>query len=104
MVKFLRKIHFFKGDSNDNMGKKEELEIQAYRYVTPKKFAELLPNICGRETVRNPEVWTDKNPLIGQCAIVSVIAQEFFGGTLLQTFLNEYPEFAYLRSYFVNEL
>ncbi|MCX6704752.1 MAG: hypothetical protein NT162_00215, partial [Candidatus Woesebacteria bacterium] len=38
------------------------------------------------------------------CAVVSVIAQELFGGKLLRADMTKYPEFVHMRSHYVNQM
>lgn len=70
--------------------------------VTPEEFADLLPFICDRETSSDPDNWTPENPLWGHCAVVSLIAQDLFGGKLFRTSLLDIPEFARMRSHYKN--
>jgi len=72
--------------------------------LTSETFQELLPLICGRETALNPDRWSRNNPLFGHCAVVSLVAQSLFGGRLLRASLLDYPEYAYMRSHYINEL
>jgi len=52
--------------------------------MTPEQLNEILPKICTRETSQDPEGWTPDNPLWGHCAVVSLIAQDLFGGILMR--------------------
>lgn len=72
--------------------------------LTPKQFKALLPLICDRETSQSPDGWTENNPLWGHCAVVSLLAQNIFGGELLRASLAEIPEFAFMRSHYWNKL
>ena len=69
-----------------------------------ERFEELLGTICHRETSSDPNGWTEENPLWGHCAVVSLLAQDYFGGTLLRVSLAEVPEFAHMRSHYYNAL
>lgn len=71
--------------------------------VTPEEFEKLLPRICGKETSSDPDGWTRKNPLWGHCAVVSLIAQDLFGGELFRASLEGTP-FAHMRSHYLNQL
>lgn len=71
---------------------------------TIKQFEALLPVICDRETTSDAEHWTPKNPLLGHCAVASLVAQNLFGGELLRASLEGIPEFAYMRSHYWNKL
>lgn len=59
------------------------------REITQEEFKKLLPLICDAETSADPDGWTPENPLWGHCAVVSLVAQNFFGGTLLRASLKE---------------
>ena len=72
--------------------------------LTPEQFAALLPTICDKETSQDPDHWTPENPLCGHCAVVSLLAQDLFGGELLRASLAEFPEFAHMRSHYWNRL
>ncbi len=41
----------------------------------------LLRKSATRETSKTPELWTPENPLYGHCAVATVIAEDFLGGT-----------------------
>jgi deoxycytidylate deaminase len=72
--------------------------------ITIKNFEAILPYICDRETSQDPDNWTPENPLLGHCAVVTLVAQNLFGGKLLRASLAEIPEFARMRSHYWNEL
>lgn len=72
--------------------------------ITPDQFQEVILKICDSQTTQDPDHWTEENPLLGQCAVVSLIAQSLFGGKLYRAPLADYPEFAYARSHYVNQL
>ncbi|MDO8574807.1 MAG: hypothetical protein Q7R61_00820 [bacterium] len=72
--------------------------------VTPEQFKELLPSICDKETSSDPDNWTPENPLWGHCAVVSLVAQNLFGGELLRGSLMEVPGFEHMRSHYWNKL
>jgi len=74
------------------------------RELTPDKFKELLPIICDCETSQDSAGWTPKNPLWGHCAVVSLVAQNLFGGELLRASLTEVPGFEHVRSHYWNKL
>jgi len=72
--------------------------------ITPNQFKSLLPYICDRETSQDTANWTPENPLLGHCAVVSLVAQNLFGGELLRGSLLEVPGFEYMRSHYWNRL
>ena len=72
--------------------------------LTPNKFKELLLIICDQETSQDSAGWTAGNPLWGHCAVVSLVAQNLFGGELLRASLTEVPGFEHMRSHYWNKL
>lgn len=66
-------------------------------------FKKLLPTICDKETSLDPDGWSSENPLLGHCAVVSLIVQNLFGGELLRASLAG-TEFAHMRSHYWNRL
>ena len=74
----------------------KELSIEAFR--------ELLPLICDQDISSDPDKWTDNNPLYGTCAVVSLVAQNLFGGNLLRSSLELIKGFEHLRSHYRNQL
>src|SRR3989344_7611221 len=72
--------------------------------VTLEQFKELLPSICDKETSSDPENWTPENPLWGHCAVVSLIAQNLFGGEPMRAPLTHIPKFSHMRSHYWNRL
>lgn len=72
--------------------------------ITPDEFRALLPKICDAETASDMKRWTSENPLYSHCAVVSLLAQDLFGGSLLRASLLPYPEFAHMRSHYWNKL
>jgi len=74
------------------------------KQITIEQFEALLPLICDRETSQDPDHWTPENYLCGHCAVVSQLAKVTFGGVLLRASLLKYPEFAHMRSHYLNKL
>ena len=71
--------------------------------LTISQFESLLPKICDNKTSSDPDNWTPENPLWGHCAVVSLITQNLFGGTLLRASL-ENTRYAGMRSHYWNKL
>ena len=65
-------------------------------------FETLVESIADIETTADPDAWIPENPLWGHCAVVSLIAQDVFGGELLRVSLEGIPEFAHMRSHYWN--
>lgn len=72
--------------------------------MTQEKFLEIIKKIVSQETSADPENWTPENTLWGHCAVVSLLAQDYFGGDLIRGSLEDFPEYAYLRSHYWNRL
>lgn len=63
-----------------------------------------IAEICRKDTSSDPEGWKADNPLWGHCAIVSVLAQEIYGGEIWRASLVHVPHFMHLRSHYGNRL
>jgi len=70
--------------------------------VTKKRFLSILRKIASKETSSTPSRWVPKNPLLGHCAVASLLAQDLFGGVLLRASLHPYPAFREARSHYWN--
>lgn len=55
--------------------------------MTIEKFQEMISKICKADTCNPPEDWIPETPTMGHCAIVSILAQELFGGTIVRVSL-----------------
>lgn len=71
--------------------------------ITKEALRLILPKICDKETTQAPTDWTPKNPLSGHCAVVSLVAQNLYGGDLLRASLEGTP-CAAMRSHYWNKL
>jgi len=72
--------------------------------LTIEQFSNLLPGLCDRSTSQDSDNWTSHNPLWGHCAVIALVAQDYFGGTLVRCSLSSVPELAYMRSHYWNQL
>ncbi|MFA6194689.1 MAG: hypothetical protein WC719_03025 [Patescibacteria group bacterium] len=72
--------------------------------ITKEKFTQIISRICRRDTSADPEHWVETNPLWGCCAVVSLLAQDQFGGSLVRQSLKDVPGLEYLRSHYINKL
>lgn len=72
--------------------------------ITQKDFLDLIKKSARKETSFDPENWNEDNPLWGHCAVVSLLAQDYFGGELIRGSLKDNPEYSYLKSHFWNKL
>ena len=71
--------------------------------ILVEDFRQLLPFICDKETSLATDGWSADNPLQGHCAVVSLVAQNLFGGDLLRASL-ENTVFSAMRSHYWNKL
>jgi hypothetical protein len=69
--------------------------------ISIEEFNKIIPTICSRETSSNSNLWTEENPTYGHCAIVSVLAQECFGGEISKVSLKG-TSFENLKSHLFN--
>lgn len=69
-----------------------------------KEFLKTINEVANADTSVDPPGWTFDNPLWGHCAVVSLLAQEIFGGELMKGSLGNYPKYAYLRSHIWNRI
>ncbi|OGM11833.1 hypothetical protein A2Z22_00115 [Candidatus Woesebacteria bacterium RBG_16_34_12] len=76
----------------------------AIREICQDWFEKILPTICDRETSQDATGWTKENPLWGHCAVVTLIAQDIWGGKLLRASLENIPGFQHFRSHYWNLL
>ncbi len=68
------------------------------------EFLEKVKKIANKDTSFDPDNWTIENPLWGHCVIVSLLAQDYFGGTLVRGSLEKMPKLSHLRSHYWNRL
>ena len=69
-----------------------------------KEFLKKIKEIARQDTSFDPEKWTSENPLWGHCAVVSLLAQEIFGGELKKGSLKNYQKYSYLKSHIWNQI
>jgi len=68
-----------------------------------EKFQQAIILSGRKDTSATPDNWVEENPTLGHCAVISLLAQEIFGGELLRASL-EGTEFAYAKSHYWNLL
>lgn len=71
--------------------------------INREAFEAALAQSVTRETSSAPDLWTPENPMLGHCAVASVVAQDYFGGSILRATLKG-TDFEYLRSHYWNLL
>lgn len=69
--------------------------------MTIEKFQEIIPKICEADTCNLPEDWVREIPTMGHCAIVSILAQELFGGIIVRVSLEGTP-YEKFKSHYLN--
>ncbi|MDQ5957157.1 MAG: hypothetical protein QG614_132 [Patescibacteria group bacterium] len=67
-------------------------------------YLKTIKDIASAETSFDPSNWTPSNPLWGHCAVVSLLAQEIFGGEIVKGSLLDYPKYSYLKSHIWNRI
>lgn len=72
--------------------------------ITTENFLEYIRKVADRDTSSDPDNWTVENPLYGHCAVVSLVAQDYFGGELVSASLESIPKYAHLKSHYWNRL
>ena len=72
--------------------------------INKDKFSKLVHSISSRDTSSDPKHWNKNNPLWGHCAVVALLAQDYFDGDLIRGSLAEIETYAYLKSHFWNKL
>lgn len=71
--------------------------------ITIESFSRAVQTSARKETSATPDLWSEDNPTFGHCAIVSLVAQDIFGGDLLRASLIG-TEFAESGSHYWNLL
>lgn len=64
----------------------------------------LLRKAWSRETSSDPEGWTSENPAWGQRAVTTLVVQDFFGGVILRSSLEDVEGFEFMGSHYSNLL
>ena len=67
-------------------------------------FLKIMRHIGARDTSAYPDGWTPKILCGGIVSVVSLLAQDVFGGELMRASLKDHSKYAYLRSHFWNYL
>ncbi|MBL8031720.1 MAG: hypothetical protein JNK33_05360 [Candidatus Doudnabacteria bacterium] len=69
-----------------------------------EQFQSIVMNISAIDTSADPEHWSTDNQLWGHCAVVSLLAQDLYGGELVRHSLEQVQGYEYLRSHYTNQL
>lgn len=73
------------------------------RKISQRDFNRILLRICDQRTTYGRQDWTLDNVLWGQCAVVTLLAQDVFGGDIVRASLAK-TKFAQCRWHFWNKL
>jgi hypothetical protein len=76
--------------------------MSAHDLITPRLFSQIIVNICARDTSADMKSWSSLNPLSGHCAVVALLAQEYFGGIIIRLSLADVEEYKHFRSHYIN--
>lgn len=71
--------------------------------IPTEQFLKMMRQAASRETSSDPNNWNANNPLHGHCAVVSLVAQDYFGGVIMRASLEHLSQYAHLRSYYWNK-
>ena len=71
--------------------------------INKETFLTILKQIVSSETSADPAHWSNENVLWGHCAVATLLAQDYFGGTLLRGSLED-TKYKHLRSHYWNRL
>lgn len=77
--------------------------MRPHRPVTPRRFTRIILAVCAQDTSADPDSWTKFNPLWGHCAVIALLAQDLFGGTLLRKSLENVQGLEHIRSHYLNK-
>lgn len=72
--------------------------------MTQEHFLKTIKEIVQADTSFDAAGWSKENPLWGHCAVVSLLAQEIFGGDIVKGSLLENPKYSYIRSHIWNRI
>ncbi len=72
--------------------------------MNQEQFIKIIKEVASKETSFDPDNWGLNNLLWGHCAVVSLLAQEIFGGDLIKGSLSDYPKYSYLKSHIWNRI
>jgi hypothetical protein len=77
-------------------------ESLSLRHMDKSEFAQLITQACHRETSADPKGWNEDNATWGHCAVVALLAQDYYGGQILRASLAGTP-FESSGSHYRNE-
>lgn len=77
--------------------------MRPQRPITPRRFSWIILTVCAPDTSADQKGWSKFNPLWGHCAVIALLAQDLFGGTLIRKSLLEVPGLEHIRSHYLNK-
>ena len=79
-----------------------EFESRLLRIIMDQiEFLNKVRKILSKETSYDPDSWTEDNPFYGHCAVIALLAQDYFGGEILKASL-ENTFFSTMNSHYWN--
>jgi hypothetical protein len=72
--------------------------------ITFPNFQKLIDTIASKDTSAHPDKWKKENPLLGHCTVVSILAQDVFGGDIMIVDLHNVPGFEDIKWHSWNKL
>lgn len=72
--------------------------------MTVERFLDLIRRAARKDTSYDKAGWSKENPLWGHCVVVTLLAQELFGGTIVRGSLEGIPGLEAVRSHYWNKL
>jgi deoxycytidylate deaminase len=74
--------------------------------VSVEELTKCLQESWSKETSADPENWSPDNPAWGQCAVTTLVAQDFLGGAITRLDLSHapHPKIAAMRSHYFNNI
>ncbi len=72
--------------------------------MTFEQFRHTINTVAEADTSADPTGWTAENPLWGHCAVVTLLAPDYYGGELVRGDLSHNLKYANLRSHYWNRL
>jgi hypothetical protein len=66
-------------------------------------FQHYVRHCASADTSVDPDGWSLDCPLWGHCAVVSLLAQDYFGGRIIRVSLENVPRYASIRSHYIND-
>ncbi|MCX6793123.1 MAG: hypothetical protein NTY12_03775 [Candidatus Falkowbacteria bacterium] len=72
--------------------------------MNQEEFLRIIKEVASDETSFDPNGWNLDNPLWGHCAVVSLLAQEIFGGELVKGSISGNTKYPYIKSHIWNKI